>query len=122
MTKFESEKVIDYQNVDNLANSINKLESQAKKLESLDLGLSSWGYQFESIKQKIEEKTNEIEQLKTQIMSFDNTRGKNELDTLVLQLQNSKKEYVSLTNEAANTANVFVAGFDSAFAALVDSN
>lgn len=122
MTKFESEKVIDYQNVDNLANSINKLESQAKKLESLDLGLSSWGYQFESIKQKIEEKTNEIEQLKTQIMSFDNTRGKNELDSLVLQLQNSKKEYVSLTNEAANTANVFVAGFDSAFAALVDSN
>lgn len=122
MTKFESEKVIDYQNVDNLANSINKLESQAKKLESLDLGLSSWGYQFESIKQKIEEKTNEIEQLKTQIMSFDNTRGKNELDSLVLHLQNSKKEYVSLTNEAANTANAFVAGFDSAFAALVDSN
>lgn len=122
MAKLESSISSNYQEVDELTNSITKLESQAKKLESLDLGLSSWGYQLESVKQKIKEKTNEIEQLKTQIMSFDNTRGKNELDSLVLHLQNSKKEYVSLTNEAANTANVFVAGFDSAFAALVDSN
>lgn len=121
MAKLEFKVSANKRPVDDLYESIDRLEKLARNLKGSDLGLDNWVKQFERLKQQLKEKADEIEAIKSKIASFDYRGDRKGLDVLAQQLNVSKNEYYSFAQEAANSANKFQASLDKTSAALLDS-
>lgn len=121
MAKLEFKVSANRQPVDDLYESIDRLDKQAKGLGKTDFGLDNWTKQFEKFKRELRDKADEIEKTKAKIASFDNWNDKKGLDSLEKQLNRSEKEYDILMQTAVDAANKFQESFDKTSAALLES-
>lgn len=121
MAKLEFKVSADKTPVDELYNSVNRIQQLMKGFKLSDMGFEEWIKQLAQYPQKLKACADEIEKVKAKIASFDNLNDKKGLERLSKQLGTAKDKYHSLVQETVNTFNEIQSSTNKASAALLSS-
>lgn len=105
MAKLEFNINANKQPVDELYNSINRIQNLLQNFNSSNSGFEEWIKHLGEYPKKLKESVNEIEKIKAKIASFNNWDDKKGLDELAKQLEAAKNKYDLLVQKTVDTFN-----------------